>query len=156
MSSQDPLENLFDEMGDLIRFLDKNIKRIPSDDELSDDIKRKLTSLEVKVMMLSKLSDQIVAASGISREEMRMRMMGRSGSLTEESKALVSHADTLRDTVEDIKHKHNELQDTGISYTPPGTVELPEKRSPTEKPAEGKKRKNKFRRLGGDDKWKPL
>lgn len=156
MSSQDPIENLFDEMGDLIQFLEKNIQRVPSDDEISDDIKRKLTSLEVKVLMLSKLSDEIVAASGISKEEMRMRLMGRSGSLTEETKALVSHADTLKDTVEDIKTKHNEMQSTGISYTPPGTVELPQKRSPTSKSLEGKKRKNKFRRLGGNDKWKPL
>jgi len=176
MANKDPIDDLFEEIGSLLRFIEKNLQNVPSAEDLPPDINDRLDAIEKRVEALNRISEDIVRAVDVPKEELKMRLEGISQSLTDEDRKILAKGESLKSTLEMLDKRAIEINeqiateksDEGKSegkespansskgsYDALLEEELyPKKKN--EKPVEGRKRKNKFKRFGGDDKWKPL
>lgn len=183
MAEKNPIDDLFDEISGILRFLEKNLNKTPSAEDLPEDIIPKLMAMERRVDLLNRISDDIVAAAGLSKEEMRTRLMGLSRDMPEDARETVAKGEAVKTAAEAFRQKVEEREkqlsagqeeeagqpahgvyadrvprekEASASETDELDTLLNEPGKKEKKPVEGRKRKNKFKRFGGDDKWKPL
>lgn len=177
MAQKDPIDELFEEIGSLLRFVEKNLNNMPSEELLPIDINDRLDALEKRVEALNRISEDIVRAANVPQEELKMRLQGISRNVQDVDREIMAKGDALKTTVDVLDRRTveiNKAKATKVgdpdkkgsgknteSETPSEgeteTIEemgLPPKKA--QQPVEGRKRKNKFKRFGGDDKWKPL
>lgn len=145
MNDRDPLRNLFEQVGELLRLVEENSSKSINTDKIPPDIELKLSKLEKDVQAFKKMGEQVVALCGITEPQMQKRLDGVVEDMPEEAKELIEKAAKL-------KSKAESLQKNCLT----GEVEAPEPVKFVEDPDYGKHRKKKFKRFGSDSKWKPL
>lgn len=171
MAQKDPIEHLFEEISSMLRLIEKNLNNIPSAENLPTDIDQRLDAIEKRVEALNRISEDIVRSVDVSREEMKMRLEGVSPNIPEKDKEILAKGDSIKTTVGALEKIYKDIDKaratdekapdesapsaTTAEEDVAGIEELfqPKKE---EKPVEGRRRKSKFKRFGGDDKWKPL
>ena len=149
---------MFDQIEQLLKFI-KEHGTTPADDaKIPPDIEQRLENLRKNVANFAKLSEDIVSLSGVSEEEMKMRLSGVSDEvpppaqkLIDRSKAIKAEAEQMNDKLERAL-KHIPVKDRMLSIT----GDEPKEAKPMSDKEYAKKRRSKFKRFGGDKNWKPL
>lgn len=144
MEQKSPLENLFDQMSELLKLVNDSTGQEIHEEKIPLDIDERMSKLEKDVDAFVKKGEDIVAASGLSPEELRKFLNKPPEELHPDSRDLLDKAKQLQKQVEVLEAS---LKGTP-SWNPPEKV--------PEDPKYGKHRRKKFKRFGGNDKWKPL
>lgn len=158
MNNDNPFDHMFDQIEQLLKFI-KEHGTTPADDaKIPPDIEQRLENLRKNVANFAKLSEDIVSLSGVSEEEMKMRLSGVSDEvpppaqkLIDRSKAIKAEAEQMNDKLERAL-KHIPVKDRMLSIT----GDEPKEAKPMSDKEYAKKRRSKFKRFGGDKNWKPL
>ena len=158
MPEKNPFDDLFEQLSDLLNYVQEN-SNVPSEEmKIPKDIDERLTSLEKKVKAFNKISKEIVDLSGVSQEELRKRLQGVSDEVPPQGKQLINKSHAVKRQAE-ILCDHMETLLKNVAQVPeeirpPDVEERPERNLTDE--ARAKKRRSKFKRFGSDEKWKPL
>lgn len=147
MKDKTPLENLFDEMGELLKLINDGIARGVNEDAIPMDLEKRLGKLEEDVDAFDRMGKEIVAASGLSSADIRKYQDNMAEGMSPEGKELLDKVKQLQQQAEDLEAGYK----TGVM--PPS--ETSEKKAADDLEY-GKHRRKKFKRFGGDSKWKPL
>jgi hypothetical protein len=158
MSEKNPFDDLFDQISKLLSFVKEHTLIPPDQVNIAPaDIEKRLDKLRKKIANFSQLSEDIVRLSGVSQEELKMRLGGVSKEVPPEGKKLIDRSREIKAEVENL----NEKLELTLKHLP-----LDERRlsALTEKPKSkvlddkeyAKKRRSKFKRFGSDETWKPL
>lgn len=141
MTDPDPFEHLLDQIADLLALAQENkSKTIKA--KLDKDIHRQLDEIEKGVELFRKITDDALKKSGISEETVKKNISEPSDVLSRKEKRLLERTKKLK----------SELQVVESEYAIKCNIaKLQKKKLKTA----GKKRKRKFRRLGGQG-WIPL
>lgn len=152
---QNPFDDLFDQISKLLEFVKARQHMIVTD--LPPNIDQQLEKLRKQIDQFNRLSQDIVIASGVSDEELKMRLQGVSTEVPPEGKKLIERARQIKEQVQDYK---DQLERT-LQHVPESKKSFQAlSQQPEEKvisdEAYAKKRRSKFKRFGSDQKWKPL
>jgi hypothetical protein len=150
--ARNPFDFLFEEISKLMKTV--QTKQLIADNEvnLPEDVEKRLDALRKKIDNFVKLSDDIIQLSGVSNEEIMMRLNGQSKEVPEDGKRLIQRSKEIHREVQKMGEQlERKLKDVPISEKK--TSAAPEE--PPEKTREGK-RTSKFKRFGSNKNWKPL
>jgi hypothetical protein len=152
---KNPFDFMYDQISQLLAFIQTNQDKIVNN--LPSDLDQRLESLRKKIDQFSRLSNEVVSLSEVSEEELKMRQRGLSKELSPEGKALIDRGNKLKREVQDrqdeLKNMLKHVPSSQLSQE--AKAEVPEEKKLTDKEFK-KNRRNKFKRLGSNSKWKPL
>lgn len=155
-----PIEDLIDQLESLLKVIESK-KNVPINDlQVTADMMKRLRKVQSRVKKFNKISEDIVALSDVSREEMLKRQANQSTELTPEGKRLIEKANRLRLHAESMRDDFELPQET---TTISDRLPLSDNKSEFERIQETKsdaksikKRRSKFRQMGTDQDWKLL
>lgn len=154
---KNPFDDLFDQIHQLLHFVQNHTLVPTEENSIPPDIEKRLESLQKKIISFNRLSEDIVKLSGVSDEELKLRLAGTSKELPEEGKELIERSHEIKAEAEKV----NDKLEKQLKHLPSNERALSaQAETPKDKmvgDAEyAKKRRSKFKRFGGDQKWKPL
>lgn len=148
--AKNPFDFLFDELSKLLAMV-QNKQLISDDEAIPPDVEKRLEELRKKIDKFVKLSDDIVRLSGVSSEEIKMRISGVSEEVPPDGKRLIQRSKEVHHEAQKVSEKlEGELR-----YVPLNEKKISAAPEAPEKTREGKRR-SKFKRFGSDKNWKPL
>ena len=161
MKNENNLEFLMNEMNKLLDFVKKNKDRPLESLKMPDNIEASLNQLSKDVDAYVNLNEEIVKQCNIPEEEFKMALQGVLKDIPEESKDLLNKINTIKletqnlyeefnDKFKKIAKESNLIEDPILENS---VLETVKERDLTEKEQQ-KKRKNKFKKVGGNNKWK--
>lgn len=152
-----PIEDLLEKLGTLLNFMESK-KEVPINEVIAADpgLQEKMKEIEQMVIQFQKLSDQIVALSGISLEELLKRRAGKSNEVPPEGRRLIEKSNKVRLQAENLASSHDVEAPTSSGLPPSSQKSEFEKIKESKDTKFGKKRRGKFKHMGGDKDWKPL
>ena len=156
MSSEtptNPFEDLLNQIGDLMRLAQEK-STLPIDQSKVPEAEERLKKLRTDIELFTKMSREVVIASGVDPEEIEKRLAGTSTDISEEGKRLLNKAKKLKEQALTMKEQ----------FQPPPSVKKADESAVATPPVEKKvddetltkRRKSKFKRFGGNKDWKPL
>jgi membrane-associated HD superfamily phosphohydrolase len=161
-SESNPFDDLFDQINSIISFVKKGELASSEDDKIPPEIEKKLEDLHRKVDMFTRISEDIVNLSGVSKEELKLRLNGTSKEVPEDGQRLIERGQEIMQEAEKVNEKLEEtlkfltvsdqLKYRAISSAVP---DAPKNKVVSDEDYT-KKRRSKFKRFGSDKNWKPL
>lgn len=156
MDKNHPFEDLFHQINDLLQVVaDKADK--PLSGPLPADIDDKLSKLERQVEEFRQASKAYISQLGISDEDMQAYLEKVAYSASKSNKRIFERTDRLK---LEIEQKKAFLETKGKGDKAPEARPPEESLSISEQKNLGAKspnaRKNLFKRIGGNTKWRPL
>lgn len=148
---KNPFEDVFDQISDLLRFVQDNIDKPVDNREVPKSIQDRLNRLEKNVEMFCTMGNEIVNETGISREDLEKRLDPESRDIPPETKELIARANQLKQALEEKSKSFAQA----IALAKARGDKLTSKKE-GKKGRFGKKRSKKFKRFGSDEKWIPL
>lgn len=151
-----PFDFLFDEISKILKMV-QNGELKTDMDKMPPDFDKRIEELRKKVVAFGRISEDIVKLSGVSAEELKLRLEGISKEIPEDGKELIQRSKEIRSQAQEISDRLEitlqgvpsaQLDQSALASTPD------DKKIKDEDYA--KKRRSKFKRFGGDNKWKPL
>lgn len=152
-----PFDDLFDQIHQLLKFVQNHTLVPTEENSIPPDIEKRLESLQKKIISFNRLSEDIVKLSGVSSEELKLRLEGTSKEVPEDGKKLIERGHEIKAEAEKVNDKlEKQLKHlTSSERALSAHAEQPKDKEVSD--AEyTKKRRSKFKRFGGDQKWKPL
>ena len=144
MAEKNPFEELMEQLADLLVTLNENQGKILDDKEMPTDIDKQLEELENDINLFVKITDEALKKSGVTEDELIRKIGDPSELRNRRDKRLVERAAILKAELQQMERNLSGYV-RGIKM---GKKKFGKK---------GRKRKSKFKRLGGDDKgWMPL
>lgn len=137
----EPFDILLDQIAELLEVADEN-KQEAIKGKVSEDLLNQLDFLEMKVQFFRNVTDQALKMSGITDEELNKNIDESKDNPNTQSQRMIARASQLKDKLETLE-KQYELRAR--------VAKMQKKQSNSS----GKKRKKKFKRLGGQG-WLPL
>lgn len=151
-----PFDFLFDEISKILKMiqngeLNRELEKLPP------DFDKRLEELQKKVIKFGRISEDIVKLSGVSEEEIKLRIEGTSKEIPEEGKRLIQRSKEIKSEAEKINEKlEKELNKLSFSERKlDAQTDTPQDKVIKDEDY-AKKRRSKFKRFGSDNKWKPL
>lgn len=158
MPSTNPFEAMLDQLKQLLTYIEEHMHVAVDKITIPPDIDKRLKKLQKRVEAFNRLSEDIVNLSGVSQEELKIRLKGSSEELPPQGKAMIARGDELRRHIEGIKEQvQSKLKNAQIIAEK--EAEIAEPKEPSRKLSDKEKvqkRRDKFKRFGSDNKWKPL
>lgn len=157
MVARNPFDHLFDQISKLLTFVNDRSLIPPDELKVPQDIEKRLEKLRKKIANFNKLSEDIVTLSGVSQEELKMRLNGVSKEVPPEGQKLIDRSHEIKAEAQELNEKlevtlkHLPLSERSLS----AVAEGPSNKTLNAK-AYAKKRRSKFKRFGSDENWKPL
>lgn len=145
MKEKDPIIAMIQQLAEMVNMIEKN-REGKSDEPLPDNIEDMLGELEGQVALFREVTEETLDELGIDRVELMRRIKNPPDTLKPSDKKSLEQLSHLKQNMSEIQ---NEISRKAIG----------EKRLPTAGKKKGKRKKSrreKFKRLGGDDKWKPV
>jgi hypothetical protein len=142
MPKNNPFENIFEQISDLLSMTHEKSEKPLSEEKLDENIGKQIDELEKGVEIFRKITDEALKRSGIDEENLKKTIRNPSAELLGKDKRILEKAKKLRGELEAIEREYARKSQV---------VKLQKKQSKTA----GKKRKKKFKRLGGQG-WIPL
>jgi len=142
MAKRNPFEDIFEQISDLLSLAQENEGKALSDEKLPEGLEEQLDELEKGVELFRKITDEAVKRSGIDEEMVDKTIHRPSTELGRSDKKILEKAKKLKGELENIEREFARKTQA---------VKLHKKKAKTA----GKKRKKKFKRLGGQG-WMPL
>jgi len=154
--SSNPFDFLFDEISKILKMI-QNGELNTELEKLPPNFDKRLDELQKKVIKFGRISEDIVKLSGVSDEEMKLRIEGTSKEIPEEGKRLIQRSKEIKSEAERLNEKlEKELHKLSSSDRKfAAQADSPEDKVITNENY-AKKRRSKFKRFGSDNKWKPL
>ncbi|MEI8365251.1 MAG: hypothetical protein WCF65_02425 [Parachlamydiaceae bacterium] len=155
MEEKHPYEELFDEIGKLLKFLREH-SDVPLDHiKAPENSGASMDAVKKQMDAFNRLGNLVITLSGVSKDELNMRLMGISSQMTPEAKRIIDKGNAIKKEIESLKEKFDKATKT-IPLEPEAVGEPSEEsseRTLTEK-QQAQKRRGKFKPFGGNDKWK--
>lgn len=156
---KNPYERLMDEIADLLQFV-QGKSQVPLDDsKLSPEVIQAFQNIRKKVAEFRKLGEEVVSLSGATREEVLMHKGGLSRDTPPAVKRVIEKGELLKGQIKELQGKLlvSNITEAEQGNLPKGKQETEfEKIKQKKDDSFGKKRRSKFKSLGGDKDWKPL
>lgn len=143
MKEKDPIIALIRQLAEMVNLIEE--KREGPDKPLPEGVEASLEELELQVALFRQVTEETLDEMGIDRVELMRRIKNPPDTMEPERKKAVIQLSHLKKNLTEVQQ---EL----------GRKALAEKQSnPQEKKATRKAgHRKKFKRLGGDDIWKPV
>ncbi len=141
MSTPDPLDLLLDQISDLLAVAQEN-KGEAIKGKVDKDIEQQLDFLEQKVEFFRKVTDEAIKMSGVNEEELEKNIKESVEDPQRKNQKMVARAERLKTQMQMLEKEYEQRGKL---------AKLQKKRVK----ATGKKRKKKFKKLGGQG-WLPL
>ncbi|HEV8051990.1 MAG TPA: hypothetical protein VGP47_05800, partial [Parachlamydiaceae bacterium] len=93
---KNPFDDLYDQIQQLLSYVQNNTLAESEDTTIPPDIEKRLQSLQKKIVSFSRLSEDIVKLSGVSEEELKMRLAGNSKDLPEEGQKMIERSHEIK------------------------------------------------------------
>lgn len=150
MKEKDPFSDLLGQMDALVHLARDKAKE-PFVEEMPAGIQERLNKVELMVQALRQVANEEARLKGLSDQEIAARIFREKGSLPKRDQRIIEHTLSLaRDTLR-MKYALMAAEKKALA---------PVEAKPFEKtkgtPPEVNKRKAKFKKLRGDEKWKKL
>lgn len=142
MAKKNPFEDIFEQISDLLSLTQEKEELGLSEKKLPEGIEEQLDELEKGVELFRKITDEAVKRSGVDEELVQKTIHNPTQELERSDKKILDKAKMLRGELENIEREFARKTHA---------VKLQKKKNKTA----GKKRKKKFKRLGGQG-WMPL
>lgn len=157
---ENPIEDVLKQLEDVLNFLETR-KDVPINETvaLQAEIADRLEKIETMSKEFHKLSDEIISLTGISREELLKRKEGKSDQVPPEGRHLIQKSNQVRlqaDSLRPLYQTEKEDVSTNNGLPPSSQKSEFEKIKESKNSNFGKKRRGKFKQMGGDKDWKPL
>lgn len=140
-SSPNPFDHLFDQIADMIE-LAQNKKSSALTGKLDEDIDEQLDELERSVELFKEITDIAIERSGLNKDTLEASIENPPTSFSHGQKRIMERASKMKDELKKIENEFNRQR---------MIAKVQKKKAKTT----GKKRKKKFKRLGGQG-WMPL
>jgi len=140
MPEKNPLEPLLSQIGDLINKIQTHDKPLA---EVSPEVLQKIEMLEKAFTFIEELNARVYQDAGVDIDKLRYEMF-ENPNLTPKDKRVLERAKTLENDAKSLKQQLEKALEG---------KKQPEK---GDSKKERKKRKDKFKPLGGDRGWIPL
>ncbi|ADI38931.1 hypothetical protein [Waddlia chondrophila] len=137
----EPFDSILDQIAELLEVADEN-KKEAIKGKVDKDLMNQLDFLEMKVQFFRNVTDQALKMSGITDEELGSHIENFSDNPTTKSQKMIARADQLKKRLQ-VLEKQYELRFRAA------------KMQKKQEKSTGKKRKKKFKKLGGQG-WLPL
>ncbi|CCB92050.1 putative uncharacterized protein [Waddlia chondrophila 2032/99] len=137
----EPFDSILDQIAELLEVADEN-KKEAIKGKVDKDLMNQLDFLEMKVQFFRNVTDQALKMSGITDEELGSHIENFSDNPTTKSQKMIARADQLKKKLQ-VLEKQYELRFRAA------------KMQKKQEKSTGKKRKKKFKKLGGQG-WLPL
>jgi vacuolar-type H+-ATPase subunit I/STV1 len=141
MAEPDPFDPLLDQISELLIIASENQGEAIKG-KIDQDLLNQLDFLEMKVQFFKNVTDQALKMSGISEEELEKNIDQSITNPNSKMSRMIARAGQLKSQLE-VLEKQYEMR-AKLAKT-----------QKKQKKATGKKRKNKFKKLGGQG-WIPL
>jgi hypothetical protein len=141
MVDSNPFDPILDQISELLAIAEEN-KSQPIKGEIDQDVLAELDFLEIQVDFFRRVTDQAIKMSGLSEEDMKNSIDTSMENPTSKPQKMIERAGKLRSQLQTLE-KHYEMR---------AKVAKMQKKSVK---STGKKRKKKFKKLGGQG-WLPL
>lgn len=144
MKEKDPIIAMIRQLAEMVNLIEEN-REGPTDKPLPDNIEQMVGELEAQVALFREVTEETLDELGIDRVELMRRIKNPPETLKPDDRKSLQQLTHLKKNMTEIQ---NEISRKALG----------ENRLPTAgKKVKGKKpRRKKFKRLGGDDKWKPV
>lgn len=158
---KNPYEELLDQLNKLLEFVKTQSKTPPNELKIVDNTDKKLRDLALAIETFGRLSEFIVGFSGISKEELQMRLLGISSQLNPDAKRIIDKASAAKRSIQQLKEKY-EADSEFVPHSKKVDDSAPVAAQPKDadnsltESQKQQKRRGKFKRIGGDERWKPL
>lgn len=157
MVARNPIDDLYDQISQFLHFVETHPLSKMEDDKIPPEIEKRLDKLQRKLESFNKLGEDVIRLSGVSDEEIKMRLAGISDEVPEDGKQLIQRGHEIKEEAERINDKlEKTLQGLSLSersYS--ASPEMPKEKILDDKEYT-KKRRSKFKRFGSNTNWKPL
>ena len=140
-SNPNPFDHLFDQIADMIA-LTQDKKSQAFTGKLDDDIEEQLDELENSVELFKEITERAIEKSGINRDTLQATIDNPPTSFSQGQKRIIERASKMQEELKKIESEFNRQR---------MIAKMQKKKSKST----GKKRKKKFKRLGGQG-WMPL
>lgn len=150
-TAKDPLEDLYDKIEDLLLFAESKSGQHIDPSKIPRDIEQRLKNLRQNVQAFKALTNQLIANSGATQEEIEARKAGNHEGLAPDNQYLLKKGDELIRRAKSLKEGLKITDNAQLEPQPEQTLPQPE-----HPPLSPRKRKSKFKRFGSDKNWKPL
>lgn len=140
--ARDPLEDFLAQINELLDLVNES-KTSP--EPPAKEIEEKLKVLEGVAQLFSQTNEEALKKMGITEEQIQSAVQDLD-MIPEQDKRMLERVDKVKKDVESVQHK------LAISET----IGKQKKKNIKQAGQGGTARKKKFRRMGGDTKWKPL
>lgn len=154
--NSNPFDHLFDQINGLLAYVKEHAHN-ETGKEIPPDVEKRLQKLQADVTTFAKLSDDIVRLSGISSEELKLRLSGVSPDVPPAIQKTLEKGFEIKQEVMNMNDKLEKI----LQHVPysermlSATTEEPKEKILDDE-AYAKKRKGKFKRFGSNKNWKPL
>lgn len=145
MVEKHPFERVLEQISDLLKFAQDNKAKLTSKEQknpLDPDIHTRLEEVEKNIYFLEKVTDRAISMSNLDEETVLKNAAVIPDTFDVRDKALLARAKKVRAEVEKMEKEYAAWHRLAL---------LQKKKEKTE----GKKRRKKFKRLGGQG-WTPL
>lgn len=149
MSEKDPFEDILNQIGDLLTFArDKSSEAFV--DKMPEGIGTRLSYVEDMVEALKKVSEEEVKEKGMTRKDVLDKLFDERKQLPRRDQKIIEHTIHLSKDAIGMRFALQAAEMKAQSLT--------DKPFDTQKVKEGQvnKRKSKFKKMRGDDRWKKL
>lgn len=163
MPAQNPLEELLVQFKKLLKYVEEKVDVQSDQLNIPEDIEERLKKLQTQIDQYKRLGQDVVALSGVSQEEMKMRLQGVSKEISPEGKELMNKVHLLKSETDNVKKKiEKKLKEADLKvkqtedFSQWDSSTVVQKEEELTEDQKAKKRKSKFKRFGSDKNWKPL
>lgn len=151
MTKQDPLDEAFSEIYQILVFLQKN-KELILGKNVTLEVEKQVDQLEKQVNQFVKETEEMIEKSGAKPAEIK-RTLAELDALPADQKEALKRAKELKEKVESLRGEFREAGEEEASSKPQAPKESPKKQTKNLTKAEHRK---KYKRLGGKKDWKPM
>jgi hypothetical protein len=141
-SSKNPFEEIFTQIADLLAMAKDNEGKPLSDEKLDEKIGKQLDELEKGVQIFGQITEEAIKRSGLDEEMVQKAVDNPSQELNRQERGILEKAKKLKSDLEEIEREYERKGHLIRSQRKKAKIY-------------GKKRKKKFKRLGGQG-WMPL
>jgi hypothetical protein len=149
--SLDPYEDLLAQIADLLKVIQKGAVSPADDTKIPPGIIDQLAKLESNVARLEKMGEDFAREWRKAKSDLKSQLPLVNVRMSRENEKVLERANQLKAQIEEASQSISDATERYVQEkaTDTSLPLVPE-------PKFGRKRRKKFKRFGGDSKWRPL
>lgn len=143
MKEKDPIIALIQQLAEMVNLIEE--KKEGPDKPLPEGVEEMLSELESQIALFRQVTEETLDEMGIDRVELMRRIKNPPDTMDPNRKKAVLQLNHLKQNLTQVQ------QEIGRK-----TIEQQKQAVQEQKPVRKTSHRKKFKRLGGDDTWKPI